>query len=377
MTQSRLLRPSGAPVWVNCPGAPDLWQSVPPDTSDVAREGIAAHWLAEMILTDKHTPEELIDRQAPNGVFISEEMVGHVALYVNLVRTEIADAKIEATGKLDFISPGMIGTPDASGISRNDTRYIKIPDLKYGWRIVEAFENWQLICYASMFDVHDHLSKIPLDIAQHYGFEFIIVQPRASHPEGPIRRWKVSLAELREKYWPRLQEAAKGGDVKTGPWCRNCNAAMCCPSLREATAHATQFVASPVAEIYTGPELATELTMLEAAESSLNARIAAIREMAIERITATPNSIPTWDIDRSRGTLHWSENADLGTLEALTGKTLHKPKQLTPKQAVEAGCPETIVNQYSERSLGKSGLVPVNPRKIMNLMGKAPEMKET
>lgn len=371
MANAVTLRPSGAPVWVNCPGAPELWVSVPDDESDIAREGIAAHWLAEQILTGASTGEELIDRQAPNGVFIVEEMCEGVQIYVDLVVREIYEAHIEKTQPsiIPRVSPG---TPDAHGITgkRQDLGFHKIVDLKYGWRVVEPFENWQLITYA-----HQVYHNTP-HTALLTHFELIIVQPRASHPEGPVRRWTVSVEELQRVYWPRLVKAAQGGDCTTGPWCTNCPAAMTCGALRTATASAGQYAASPVAEIYSGEELATELTMLASAETYLTARIEAVREMATQRVINRPGSIPGWDLNRAKGTNQWNPDTDLDTLEKLTGVPLHKPKELTPGQAETNGLSPDIIARHSGRALGKPKLVKHNPRAIMRKMGKPPAIGE-
>lgn len=367
MANAVTLRPSGAPVWVNCPGAPELWVSVPDDESDIAREGIAAHWLGEQQLSG-HTymdMVELVDQQAPNGVFITGEMCEGVQIYVDLVTRELIAPVIEQTleSNIPRVSPG---TPDAYGVDSKNNNVFKIVDLKYGWRVVEPFENWQLITYA-----HQICTK---ETPPHLMFELIIVQPRASHPEGPVRRWTVSVEELRQVHWPKLVKAAQGGNCITGPWCTNCNAAMTCGALRTATGSAGQFVASPVAEIYSGDELATELTMLASAEIMLTARIEAVREMATQRVIKRPGSVPGWDLGRAKGTNQWNPDTDLDMLEKLTGVPLHKPKALTPGQAATNGLSPEIIVRHSGRALGKPKLVKHNPRAITRKMGKPPAL---
>ena len=352
------LRPSGAPIWVYCPGAPALWASIPPDETDVAREGRAAHWLAEMILTGQYTGEELIDRQSPEGVFISETMLDHVAGYVEFVRRKLPDARIEEPVTIFDISPGMTGTPDAHGIRET---CVTIIDFKYGWRIVEPFENWQLMTYAAGLSIPQGVTLV----------ELVIYQPRASHPDGTVRRWITSVADLQSIYWPRLQASARGGDCKTGPHCRDCPASTGCKAARESGYHSAQFVCSPIIETYDGAQLATELYMLEAAEQSLTARIEAIRPMATARAIAKPGAIPGWELDRSNGSERWLPDTDLPTLAALSGVPLTKPKNLTPNQARDAGLSPAMVAQYSERSMGKPKLVPHDPNKLLNRMNRS------
>ncbi len=83
-------RSSGASVWVFCPGAPTLWAVLPPSESDIAREGTAAHWVGEQTFMSAFEGEELIDRPAPNGVFVTEKMINFVNLYTREVQLTIA-----------------------------------------------------------------------------------------------------------------------------------------------------------------------------------------------------------------------------------------------------------------------------------------------
>lgn len=352
-------RPSGAPVWVPCPGAPTLWLSAPPDTGEVAMEGIAAHWLGEQLLTGTFEPEELIDRQAPNGIFISEEMLEHVQIYTRHVQREIDGPLIEKTLPIDWVQPGMTGTPDAQGRSISDPWCVHIDDLKYGWRIVEPEKNWQLICYALA------ILQAAAPGANITHFIFTIVQPRASHPAGVIRSWPIRTETLLKFYLPRLQKAAQGGDCITGPHCTNCRGAMSCAALREAVHHSTQYVKSPVVEVYDGDQLAIELHMLKAAKTAIEARSEAIEEIAINRLIEKFGSIPSWDIDRSTGKEKWNDDYSADTMEALTGVKLSKSVALTPKQAREKGLSDQIVTANSGRGIGKPKLVKFNSNKIM------------
>ena len=354
------LRPSGAPVWVPCPGAPTLWQSAPPDTGEVAMEGIAAHWFAQHFFGDPpYLPEELIDRQAPNGIFITEEMLDYVSIYTDFVKREIDNPFIEKTLPIDWVQEGMTGTPDAQGRHFDDPWCVHIADLKYGWRIVEPEKNWQLICYALA------ILQAAAAGAQITHFKFTIVQPRASHPSGSIRSWYVKSQTLIDFYLPRLQKAAQGGNCVTGPWCKNCSGALCCPSLRLAAHHSTEYVKSPVVEMYDGDQLAIELHMLKAAQTALQARTEAIEEIAINRIIENFGSVPGWDIDRSSGREKWNEDYDMTTMEALTGIQLHKNVALTPNQARDKGLSAEIVTANSGRGIGNPKLVPFNSSKIM------------
>ena len=56
-----------------------------------------------------------------------------------------------------------------------------VTDLKYGYEIVEPFENWQALAYAA--GVAALPGMVPDKVV------ITIVQPRAPHRRGPIRTW--------------------------------------------------------------------------------------------------------------------------------------------------------------------------------------------
>lgn len=358
-------RPSGAPVWVPCPGAPTLWAALQEIETDVSREGTAAHWVGEQQFTSAFEGEELIDRAAPNGVFIDEKMLNHVQVYTREVQRTIAAPVIEGLVEIPEVCPGEPGTPDAYGWHAIEPGVMCIADLKYGWAIVEAFENWQMMTYAlgiwrAAINAGHHISH----------FDFTIVQPRAPHNDGPVRGWCVSVAVLQRDYWPRIIKSAQGGDCVTGPQCKNCDAAINCGALRQTTAHASEYVASAIPENYDGAQLSVELAMLEAAKISIEARTDAIVTMATDRAIAVSGSVPGWVIDRAAGRKYWTSDKHVTDLEAVTGLDLHKHTILTPNQAEEAGLTSKMVNQYTNRSPGKAKLVKHDPRAIMRKMDK-------
>src|SRR3546814_16725691 len=67
--------------------------------------------------------------------------------------------------------------------------------------------------------------------------ERVIVQPRAPHRDGPVRRWETTGMELLD--WAvELVDAAKrtarpDAPLNPGEWCKFCPAAPTCPALRQ------------------------------------------------------------------------------------------------------------------------------------------------
>jgi hypothetical protein len=122
----------------------------------------------------------------------------------------------------------MFGTNDASIYIPFD--HITIVDYKHGQGVVvEVEDNSQEMYYA-------------LGIAKLVDWAFetldlLIVQPRARHVEGGVRRWSTTKARLRE-FEEELRIAARATEepdapLAAGDWCQFCKAASVCPELRE------------------------------------------------------------------------------------------------------------------------------------------------
>ena len=123
----------------------------------------------------------------------------------------------------------MFGTNDASLLLPYDL--LRVYDYKHGQGVVvEVEDNSQELYYA-------------LGIAEEVGWcfdelELVIVQPRAPHADGAVRRWRCSAARLRE-FAQELKAAAEAVDqhdapVVAGEWCTFCPVAAYCGELRDA-----------------------------------------------------------------------------------------------------------------------------------------------
>lgn len=231
---------SGAYRWLNCPGSVALSELYPPQpTSVYAAEGTAAHELAEKCLLSGQDPYDYIGLTL-NGFEVDEAMADAVQVYVEIVREDIDRFKgsdavhgVEDKINLKWIHPDAFGTSDAHAGKIGYT--LVVHDYKHGAGVpVDAVGNKQGLYYT-------------LGVAAKYGFkfnayEFVIVQPRAFHPDGPIRRWCFSKEEL-EQYESEVKagidrvEKAKAADdimpyLSPGDHCRWCNAAPGCPGLK-------------------------------------------------------------------------------------------------------------------------------------------------
>ncbi len=182
----------------------------------------------------------------------------------------------------------MFGTNDASVGLIFD--HITVFDYKHGQGVVvEVEDNEQELYYA--------LGKAKeLDWAFET-LDLVIVQPRARHADGKVRRWSTDKATLRA-YEERLRVAALAtqdpdAPLRAGDWCKFCKAAGVCPELREESFRQAGlefgdgFTEDSVSQ--TGPEDSDEdLMMRMRAIPLLDVFIKSTQTEALRRLRETP-----------------------------------------------------------------------------------------
>ena len=95
MSAHSVLAPSSAGRIVQCPGSVTMGQAYPEagDSPD-AMDGVAAHWACSEMLEGRLVE---VGQQAPNGVFLTEEMVEAADLYFDDVATTLAAHGLKTT----------------------------------------------------------------------------------------------------------------------------------------------------------------------------------------------------------------------------------------------------------------------------------------
>jgi hypothetical protein len=292
MARIMMLTASTAHVWTHCAlsgrhNDPGSGRPVPavlelddePADTEARREGIAAAWIASAVLRgDAGSVDEMLGEQAPNGWMITPDMVAHVGDYVALVRSHGAPVLAEETR---YVAATPVGGPaivavrfDAYPLTVDGVLYIY--DLKYGYRIVDTYEQLALAAM-TLFDANVHTAV-----------ELVIFQPRPYHPDGPVRRVRI-LAEhwlevaeaLRHKALDALAHDAVG---EPGPHCRDCSAAGACYALQRAVYAAVDFVGDKRMVHLEPAALARELAFLEVADKLVKTRLSAMQAETIGRI---------------------------------------------------------------------------------------------
>jgi len=364
-----ILAPSSAHRWVFCPGSVRL-EALFPETEErpEAAEGTAAHWVIECMLLEHRTPA--VDEVAPNGVHVDATMIEAAqVVYDDVVATLGAQWRhmiaVEQRVAIPRVHPQNWGTPDIRAWQQlGDGRWkLHVWDFKYGFKIVEAYENWQCIDYASGL-----LSEAKLDDGwndQNTVVSICVIQPRAPHREGSVRRWVFRASDIRG-HINRLQMSAidaLGENPKCYPEpsaCEDCKGRTVCEANQRASLRAASLGYSAQPLEMTPHAVGVELRMLSRAKKVLDARVAALEEQAVAYFRRG-QAVSWYAMESTQGRLAWTKPTEevLG-LGRMLGKNFAKPTEpITPTQA-KALAPQfaSLIDAVAARPTGSVKLVP-------------------
>jgi hypothetical protein len=305
---------STASRWMACPGSVRLTRDIPNITTDAAREGTAAHALAQLALENSQDPILWLGQKL-EGWEVDTEMVEHVRDFVAFVRERIALASefgIEEKFSLAPLNPpeAMFGTTDVWTYDA-DARTLDVIDLKYGRGIVvEAVGNKQLRYYALgaalKLGAGRQIEKVRMTI----------FQPRAAHSDGPVREDEITIEELLG-FAGELMDAAEAtqdpnAPLVAGDHCRFCPIAARCPAQQALAQQVAQVVFAdmpistpPVPEALTVEQMAEMLPHLP----TLEAWIKSMRAHA-QRELENGATVPGFKLVQRRPTRRWVSDAD-------------------------------------------------------------------
>ena len=353
---------SSAKRWMNCPGSLRMIEKSPPQQeSKYAAEGTAAHELAEIALKKGWNPSGAIGKEIA-GFTVTEEMADAVAVYVDYVVITSGDSKILIEEKFDLshIYEGMFGTNDAC--SGKDYETLHVFDYKHGAGVpVEAENNPQLLYYAIGASKNRRFKTVKMHI----------VQPRAIHPEGPIRTLEVPFEYLHEfsvelkKAGIRTQEP--DAYLAAGEWCRFCPALGLCPEVHRKTSELakTDFADPhlPPAETLSNEQLSEVINH----ETLIKNFLDDVKKQAYAKLMSG-EKIEGLKLVRKRGSRKWKDEPQLmdvlkrdGMLEDAFTTKLKTPAQLEKTHGKE------FVKQFVDSIQGDITLATENDkRKAVN-----------
>lgn len=357
MGEHSKLAPSSAGRWVNCPGSVALQEQHPDNRVTIFQtDGTTVHDVSALALQSGKPVDDI-----PS--IITDEMAYAADMYIQAVQAVVgteSNLVVELRMAVPQVHQTCFGTPDAYWFDHREG-ILHVWDLKYGWGIVEAKENWQLILYA--LGIIALLPKAPIAIHLH------IVQPRPYHWDGPVRTWMITYDELLRRGDTAKESAelalAPNPPTKTGPHCRYCSALVPCESTDEAI-----FNVLDVAGVASAPDqdprlIGYKLMILRRASEMVKHQLAAVEQVALGM-----KSVPGWEVENKVGKLCWdsTKTQQIADVAALCGIEAHKPPELkTPTQLIKAGVPKELVTASSTRSAGKSVLVPAKDSHILRI----------
>jgi hypothetical protein len=309
--------PSGASAWLVCPSY--ITQNrgrMGGGGSFYARQGTAAHMVAEMMIHDQPIPPTVT---VEGETFeVDMEMLEAVSVYVRLVDMHQASATkfgIEQRVSLDWITKPIgikepvFGTADFWAHQVKE-KVLTIIDYKHGAGYAVDPEGPQTRLYALMV-----LAGIPT--AQVKAVRSIIIQPRAMGDN--VKVFEMTLAELLawsdEVVVPALQRI--DADDKTevpGPHCKWCPRAGECGALHQKAMAAARMAfdpvaAKPVPPAPTGLSNDDLAVILDQAEMIVD-WIARVRGEAFARLD-NGQTIEGWKMVPKRANRKWRDEAEV------------------------------------------------------------------
>lgn len=310
--------------------------------TEVTEDGTACHWLAAEVWS-KRFPQE--GSLSPNGRVLTDEMFDAVDMYHDVLRSWPNVVPVcEQQIPIDRILQGMKGTPDAWAYNP-DKRRLYIADLKFGFRFVEVWENWQLICYAC--GLLDLLQISDQDVT----VEFVIVQPRSHHRDGPVRKWCVRASDLRAHINVLANAAAAATKYVPNPGCGDCPGRHACVALQNSALTALEVAYGGDPHELAPAALGDELRRLKEAAKRIEARVTGLETQA-DALLRKGTMIPGWVLAASYARETWREGteAEVMTLaKQYFNVDIAKPaKPITPNQARKL-LPSNIVAVYAHK----------------------------
>lgn len=227
------------------------------------------------------------------------------------------------------------------------TKELWIWDFKYGYGLVEVFQNWQLINYAAA--LFDELNLNGLD-DQAITVHFRIIQPRAFHQNGPIREWTIRGSDLRADFNILKMNAMKAlsneATTQSGTHCRYCPARHACKTALSAGMQLYE-LANKTTPLNLSPQaLGVQYAIVKRAREQLEYLESGLSEEIKSRLH-TGTRVPGFHMEPGRGRESWERPVkEIRLLGELMGVELGKDEVITPFQARKLGIDPAILDRY-------------------------------
>lgn len=210
--------PSSAAMWMNCPASITKAEGRERPSSRFAKEGTAAHKIAETILGGNLFPPGKISVEGTEfivGIPMLRALRPYISLVESLRDRRGAKTYLEQKVVLGWSGGQVWGTADCISLRKTT---LDIVDLKFGKGVPVSPDSAQLKIYAlaaiDTFWPSAHFTDINLTI----------VQPRLDPVPKTINIGSLTLADWnRFELRPAVGRIVQGDDTeKVGDWCRWC-----------------------------------------------------------------------------------------------------------------------------------------------------------
>lgn len=381
-----IIPPSSAGIWgkpLGCTGWPLMAASYPePDDSPDALDGEASHEIAAELIND-HTrgptvrgPEYFVDKKASNGIIYTEEMYEAAKEYADDVGNIMRERAIfggpcfgtEFKVRAPQIHELSEGTLDQFIFDRPNNELF-IWDYKFGYLLVEAFENWQGINYLAGLINHFGIDGIE---DQNIKVHLRIAQPRAFHRDGPIREWTFMLSDIRGHVSTLHVNAHKAlsnfSEIRTGSHCAYCSARYACPAANKVGTQLFEVAMRPVPMELDPESLGIQLAIIKRAIKALEYLESGYDEQ-VKNLIRSGKLVPGWMVEQGYGRETWAKPiAEVIAFGKMLGHDLKKPDEaITPNQARQLGIDDAVIKMYSTIPTRGIKIVPDDGKKARQI----------
>ena len=359
-------KPDGCTYWVTM-------NQMYPETEPTieSMEGEASHDIGADLIDGyaraKHNPkaETYVGKVHPNGVVYTDEMFEGAKMYADDVsavmqKHQTFTPHIEERLEMPDIHELSFGTPDC-WLYLKKAREIILWDYKFGYEVVEAFENWQAITYLNgvlrfleINGLEDQVTTVRIRIAQ----------PRAQHRDDPIREWVVKASDLRGYFNTLHANAHKAlsadAECNTGKHCKHCPGRHACEPALTAGTRLFEATGAPMPVELSDNALGFQLTLIKRALKQLEYLESGFEEQLKSRVKSGA-LIPGWVIEPSFGRAKWNHPvADVLAMGEMFNVDLRKNEAIIPNQAIKLGVDEAVTTAYSTKPNTGVKVVPDN-----------------
>lgn len=222
-------RPKHSPIgassmsrWSKCPGSIRLSRDLPNSAGIAAQRGTVAHEVIGLAM------DEAFGKNVPTTDILRDywDAITVYSSYIEKIKRDEPAAAIHIEHKFDLteLFPNLYGQGDCV-IWNPYTQVLRMIDYKHGENIVVEVERNKQLSYYGLGAI------MTLDYRPKW-VELTIVQPRAYHPAGPIRSWRVPITYFIE-FRNELLAAAKAtqepdAPLSAGDHCIFCPAKSVC-----------------------------------------------------------------------------------------------------------------------------------------------------